>query len=207
MEPIERLAIDVPEESVGAVMEKLGGRKAELQEMHPQGNRMRLEFLIPSRGLFGYKSEFLTDTKGEGIMSAVFEKYEPFKGDIPRRSVGSLISYETGEAVTYGLYNAQERGNLFIGAGTPVYEGMVVGESPKSEDIVVNVCKRKHLTNTRASGSDDALRLIPPKNLSLEDCLEFLGDDELLEVTPKNLRLRKSILDHSLRMKNLMRNK
>ena len=201
MEPIERLAIDVPEESVGAVMEKLGGRKAELQEMHPQGNRMRLEFLIPSRGLFGYKSEFLTDTKGEGIMSAVFEKYEPFKGDIPRRSVGSLISYETGEAVTYGLYNAQERGNLFIGAGTPVYEGMVVGESPKSEDIVVNVCKRKHLTNTRASGSDDALRLIPPKNLSLEDCLEFLGDDELLEVTPKNLRIRKEILDNNQRMK------
>ncbi len=200
-EPIERLAIDVPEDCVGAVMEKLGGRKAELQEMHPQGNRMRLEFLIPSRGLFGYKSEFLTDTKGEGIMSAVFEKYEPFKGEIPRRSVGSLISYETGEAVTYGLYNAQERGNLFIPAGTPVYEGMVVGESPKSEDIVVNVCKRKHLTNTRASGSDDALRLIPPKTLSLEDCLEFLAEDELLEVTPKSLRIRKEILDNNQRMK------
>ncbi|MCQ2434417.1 MAG: translational GTPase TypA [Oscillospiraceae bacterium] len=201
MEPIERLAIDVPEDCVGAVMEKLGGRKAELQEMHPQGSRMRLEFLVPSRGLFGYKSEFLTDTKGEGIMSAVFEKYEPFKGEIPRRSVGSLISYETGEAVTYGLFNAQERGSLFIGASTPVYEGMVVGESPKSEDIVVNVCKKKHLTNTRASGSDDALRLIPPKTLSLEDCLEFLAEDELLEVTPKSLRIRKQILDNNQRMK------
>ncbi len=201
LEPIERLAIDVPEECVGAVMEKLGGRKAELQEMHPQGSRMRMEFLVPSRGLFGYKSEFLTDTKGEGIMSAVFEKYEPYKGDIPRRSVGSLVSYETGEAVTYGLYNAQERGSLFIGAGTPVYEGMVVGESPKSDDIVVNVCKKKHLTNTRASGSDDALRLIPPKTLSLEDCLEFLAEDELLEVTPKSLRIRKQILDNNQRMK------
>lgn len=201
LEPVERLAIDVPEDCVGAVMEKLGGRKAELQEMHPQGSRMRLEFLIPSRGLFGYKSEFLTDTKGDGIMSAVFESYEPYKGDIPRRSFGSLISYETGEAVTYGLYNAQERGSLFIGASTPVYEGMVVGESPKAEDIVVNVCKRKHLTNTRASGSDDALRLIPPKNLSLEECLEFLGEDELLEVTPKNLRIRKRILDNNRRMK------
>ena len=200
-EPVERLVIDVPEGCVGAVMEKIGARKGEMQEMHPQGSRMRLEFLIPSRGLFGYKSEFLTDTKGEGIMSAVFEKFEPYKGEIERRSVGSLISYETGEAVTYGLYNAQERGSLFIGAGTQVYEGMVVGCSPKSEDIVVNVCKRKHLTNTRASGSDDALRLIPPKDLSLEDCLEYLAEDELLEVTPENLRIRKRILDNSLRMK------
>ena len=200
-EPVERLVIDVPESAVGAVMEKLGTRKAELQEMHPQGSRMRLEFLIPSRGLFGYKSEFLTDTKGEGIMSSVFECYAPFKGEIPHRSVGSLISYETGEAVTYGLYNAQERGSLFIGAGTDVYEGMVVGCSPKAEDIVVNVCKRKHLTNTRASGSDDALRLIPPKDMSLEDCLEYLGEDELLEVTPEHLRIRKQILDNSLRMK------
>ena len=200
-EPIERLVIDVPEACVGAVMEKLGARKGEMQEMHPQGTRMRLEFLIPSRGLFGYKSEFLTDTKGEGIMSAVFEKFEPYKGDIDRRSVGSLISYETGEAVTYGLYNAQERGSLFIPAGTQVYEGMVVGCSPKSEDIVVNVCKRKHLTNTRASGSDDALRLIPPKDMSLEDCLEYLAEDELLEVTPEHLRIRKRILDNSLRMK------
>ena len=201
LEPIERLVIDVPEGAVGAVMEKLGSRKAELQEMHPQGSRMRLEFLIPSRGLFGYKSEFLTDTKGEGIMSSVFAEYAPYKGEIPRRSIGSLISYETGEAVTYGLYNAQERGALFIGAGTQVYEGMVVGCSPKAEDIVVNVCKRKHLTNTRASGSDDALRLIPPKDMSLEDCLEFLAEDELLEVTPESLRIRKRILDNSLRMK------
>ena len=200
-EPIERLAIDVPEGCVGAVMEKLGARKGEMQEMHPQGSRMRLEFLIPSRGLFGYKSEFLTDTKGEGIMSAVFERFEPYKGDIEHRAVGSLISYETGEAVTYGLYNAQERGSLFIPAGTQVYEGMVVGCSPKAEDIVVNVCKRKHLTNTRASGSDDALRLIPPKDMSLEDCLEYLAEDELLEVTPENLRIRKRILDNSLRMK------
>ena len=169
--------------------------------MHPQGSRMRLEFLIPSRGLFGYKSEFLTDTKGEGIMSSVFECFAPYKGDIERRSVGSLISYETGEAVTYGLYNAQERGSLFIPAGTEVYEGMVVGCSPKAEDIVVNVCKKKHLTNTRASGSDDALRLIPPKDMSLEDCLEYLAEDELLEVTPEHLRIRKRILDNSLRMK------
>jgi GTP-binding protein len=200
-EPIERVSIDVPENCVGAVMEKLGARKGEMQEMHPQGNRMRLEFLIPSRGLFGYKSEFLTDTKGEGIMSSVFAEYAPYKGEIPRRSIGSLISYETGEAVTYGLYNAQERGSLFIPAGTEVYEGMVVGCSPKSEDIVVNVCKRKHLTNTRASGSDDALRLIPPKDMSLEDCLEYLAEDELLEVTPEHLRIRKRILDNSLRMK------
>ncbi len=200
-EPIERLVIDVPEGCVGSVMEKLGGRKAELQQMHPQGSRMRMEFLIPSRGLFGYKSEFLTDTKGEGIMSSVFECYAPYKGEIPRRSIGSLISYETGEAVTYGLFNAQERGALFITPGTAVYEGMVIGSSPKPEDIVVNVCKKKHLTNTRASGSDDALRLIPPRVLSLEDCLEFLGEDELLEVTPEHLRIRKQILDNSQRMK------
>ncbi|MBQ6039573.1 MAG: translational GTPase TypA [Oscillospiraceae bacterium] len=204
-EPIERLVIDVPETAVGAVMEKIGSRKGEMQEMHPQGSRMRLEFLIPSRGLFGYKSEFLTDTKGEGIMSSVFERFDPYKGDIERRSIGSLISYETGEAVTYGLYNAQERGSLFIPAGTQVYEGMVVGCSPKAEDIVVNVCKRKHLTNTRASGSDDALRLIPPKDMSLEDCLEYLAEDELLEVTPENLRIRKRILDNSLRMKQKFR--
>ena len=200
-EPVERLVIDVPEEGVGAVMEKLGSRKAELQAMHPSGSRMRIEFLIPSRGLFGYKSEFLTDTKGEGIMSSVFHSYEPYKGDIPSRNSGSLVCFETGDAVTYGLYNAQERGTLFIGAGTPVYEGMIVGQSPKSDDLVVNVCKKKHLTNTRASGSDDALRLIPPKNLSLEDSLEFIADDELLEVTPKSIRIRKRILDNSLRAK------
>ncbi len=200
-EPQERLVVDVPEECVGTVMEKMGTRKGELQSMQPQGTRTRLEFLIPSRGLFGYKSEFLTNTRGEGIMSSVFEDYIPYKGEIPRRSVGSLICHESGEAVTYGLYNAQERGTLFIGAGVPVYEGMVVGMSPKSEDMVVNVCKRKHLTNTRASGSDDALRLVPPRNMSLEDCLEFLADDELLEVTPKSLRIRKNILDNSLRAK------
>lgn len=200
-EPQERLVVDVPEECVGTVMEKMGTRKGELQSMQPQGTRTRLEFLIPSRGLFGYKSEFLTNTRGEGIMSSVFEDYIPYKGEIPRRSVGSLICHESGEAVTYGLYNAQERGTLFIGAGVPVYEGMVIGMSPKAEDMVVNVCKRKHLTNTRASGSDDALRLVPPRNMSLEDCLEFLADDELLEVTPKSLRIRKSILDNSLRAK------
>lgn len=202
LEPIERLVIDVPEDCVGSVMEKMGTRKGELVEMHPQGSRMRIEFLIPARGLFGYKSEFLTDTKGEGIMSHVFEGYQRYKGDIERRNTGSLVSFETGEAVTYGLYNAQERGQLFIPAGTHVYEGMIVGASPKTEDLVVNVCKRKHLTNTRASGSDDALRLVPPRILSLEDCLEFLADDELLEVTPKSLRIRKRILSNTTRAKN-----
>ena len=206
-EPMERVVIDVPEDSVGAVMEKLGTRKAELQSMHPSGSRMRLEFLIPSRGLFGYKSEFLTDTKGEGVISSVFDSYQPFKGDIPRRNTGSLISFETGEAVTYGLYNAQERGSLFIGAGTPVYEGMIVGASPKTEDLVVNVCKKKHLTNTRASGSDDALRLVPPRKLSLEDSLEFIADDELLEVTPQSIRIRKRILDNTLRAKQRAKDK
>ncbi len=202
LEPIERLVIDVPEDCVGSVMEKIGARKGEMLDMHPQGNRMRIEFLIPARGLFGYKSEFLTDTKGEGIMSHIFDGYQPYKGDIERRSTGSLVSFETGEAVTYGLYNAQERGQLFITAGTPVYEGMIVGASPKVEDLVVNVCKKKHLTNTRASGSDDALRLVPPRILSLEDCLEFLADDELLEVTPESLRIRKQILNNSQRAKN-----
>ena len=202
LEPIERLVIDGPEDCVGSVMEKIGARKGEMLDMHPQGSRMRIEFLIPARGLFGYKSEFLTDTKGEGIMSHVFDGYQPYKGDIERRSTGSLVSFETGEAVTYGLYNAQERGQLFITAGTPVYEGMIVGASPKVEDLVVNVCKKKHLTNTRASGSDDALRLVPPRILSLEDCLEFLADDELLEVTPESLRIRKQILNNSQRAKN-----
>lgn len=202
LEPIEELIIDVPTDYQGAVMEKLGKRKGELINMRPQGSRMRLEYHIPARGLFGYKSEFLTDTKGEGIMSHVFFGYEAYKGDIDRRDTGSLVSFETGEAVTYGLYNAQERGSLFIGAGTPVYEGMVVGASPKVEDLVVNVCKKKHLTNTRASGSDEALRLVPPTTLSLEDCLEFLADDELLEVTPKSLRIRKRILSNTQRAKN-----
>ena len=200
-EPVERLVIDVPTESQGSVMEKMGVRKADFINMHQSGTRTRLEFLIPSRGLFGYKSEFLTDTKGEGIMSSVFDSYQPYKGEIPRRNTGSLISFETGEAVTYGLYNAQERGTLFIGAGVPVYEGMIVGASPKVEDLVVNVCKRKHLTNTRASGSDDALRLVPPRILSLEDSLEFIADDELLEVTPKSIRIRKRILSNTQRAK------
>ncbi len=200
-EPMERVVIDVPENSVGSVMEKLGSRKGELTTMSPVGSRMRLEFIIPARGLFGYKSEFLTDTKGEGIMSSVFEKYDLYKGDILKRNTGSLVAFETGEAVTYGLFNAQERGELFITPGTAVYEGMIVGASPKQEDLVVNVCKKKHLTNTRASGSDDALRLVPPRNLSLEDSLEFLADDELLEVTPKSIRIRKRTLSNTLRAK------
>lgn len=200
-EPIERLLIDVPEASVGSVMEKMGYRKAELIHMNPVGSRMRIEFLIPSRGLFGYKSEFLTDTKGEGILNSIFHGYQPYKGDIPRRNTGSLIAFENGEAVTYGLYNAQERGALFIGAGTPVYEGMIVGSSPKAEDLVVNVCKRKQLTNMRASGSDDSLRLVTPRNMSLEDSLEFIADDELLEVTPKSIRIRKRTLNNTIRAK------
>ena len=183
-------------------MGKLGTRKSELVSMEPKGTRTRLEFLIPSRGLFGYKNEFLTDTKGEGIMNTLFDSYKPYKGDIPSRSTGSLVAFESGEAVTYGLYNAQERGTLFIGAGVPVYEGLVVGESPKADDINVNVCKKKHLTNTRSSGADDALRLIPPKVMSLEEAIEFIAADELIEVTPENIRIRKKILDNGLRAKN-----
>jgi len=201
LEPIERVVLDVPESCVGSVIEKLSSRRGELLEMTPVGSRMRLEFLVPLRGLFGYRGEFLTDTRGEGLMSSVFDSYAPLKGEVSRRSTGSLVAFETGEAVVYGLYNAQERGTLFIGPGTPVYAGMIVGVSSKTEDIVVNVCKRKQLTNMRASGSDDALRLTPPKTMSLEQCLEFMGDDELLEVTPKSLRLRKAVLDHSMRMR------
>jgi len=193
-EPMERLVVDVPQEFIGSVIEKLGQRRGELQEMNPVGSRMKASFLVPSRGLFGYRNEFLTDTKGEGIMASVFETYAPYKGDIARRGTGSLIAWETGESVTYGLFSAQERGALFIGPGVPVYGGMVIGECPKLEDITLNVCKKKQLTNTRAAGSDEALRLIPPRQLSLEQCLEFLADDELLEVTPKSLRLRKRIL-------------
>ena len=206
-EPIERLVVDVPSDSVGAVIEKIGSRKGDLLEMTPVGDRMKIEFLVPSRGLFGYRNEFLTDTKGEGIMASVFECYAPMKGEIQRRNSGSLVSFETGESVTYGLYNAQERGVLFIGAGVPVYAGMVVGETPKQEDISVNICKKKQLTNMRASGSDEALRLTPPRQMSLEQCLEFLADDELLEVTPESLRLRKRILSHADRMKALKGNK
>nr|MBQ8244776.1 translational GTPase TypA [Oscillospiraceae bacterium] len=204
-EPIERMVADVPEECMGAVIEKMGRRKGDLLGMTPMGSRYRLEFMVPSRGLFGYRSEFLTDTRGEGIMSSVLDSYAPMKGEIERRQVGSLIAHESGEAVTYGLAAAQERGSLFIGAGTPVYAGMVVGICSRNEDMTVNVCKRKQLTNMRASGSDEALRLTPPRVFSLEQCLEFLADDELLECTPKNLRIRKRELDHSVRMRNLMK--
>lgn len=200
-EPVERLIVDVPEDGTGAVFQSMGERKGELVHMSAVGSRMRLEFLIPARGLFGYKSEFLTQTKGEGVMNSVFFEYQPYKGDLKRRDTGSLVAFESGEAVTYGLFNAQDRGTLFIGSGTQVYEGMVVGVSPKSDDINVNVCKKKHMTNTRAAGSDDAMRLNSPKIMSLEECLEFLNDDELLEVTPQSLRVRKRILDAELRAK------
>ena len=204
-EPIERMVADVPEECMGSVIEKIGRRKGDLVSMTPMGSRYRLEFMVPSRGLFGYRSEFLTDTRGEGIMSSVLADYAPMKGEIERRQYGSLISHETGEACAYGLGAAQERGQLFIGAGTPVYAGMVVGICSRNEDMNVNVCKRKQLTNMRASGSDDAIRLTTPRVFSLEQCLEFLADDELLECTPKNLRIRKRELDHGLRMRALMK--
>jgi GTP-binding protein len=201
-EPYEYLIIDVPEEFMGTVMEKLGPRRAQLQNMTILNDGfMRLEFIIPARGLIGFRSEFLTDTKGNGIMNHVFYDYMPYAGDIPERNRGALIAFETGEAVTYGLYNAQERGRLFIGPGTQVYEGMIVGESSRPEDIVVNVCKKKHLTNMRSATADEALRLTPPLQLSLEECIEFLAEDELLEVTPKSLRLRKKILNHEMRKK------
>ena len=204
-EPIERMVADVPEECMGSVIEKMGRRKGDLLSMTPMGSRYRLEFLVPSRGLFGYRSEFLTDTRGEGIMSSVLESYAPMKGEIERRLTGSLVCHETGEAVTYGLHAAQERGALFIGPGTPVYAGMVVGICSRNEDMTVNICKKKQLTNMRASGSDEALRLTSPKILSLEQCLEFLADDELLECTPKSLRIRKRELDHAARMRALMK--
>ena len=199
MEPIDKLVVDVPEESVGTVMSKMGVRKGELLEMKPQGSRTRLEFLVPSRGLFGYKSEFLTDTRGEGIMSSVHYGYDYYKGDIERRVCGALVAHETGECIGYGLANAQERGTLFVSPGDKVYGGMIVGENPKGDDLVVNVCKRKQLSNMRSCSSDDALRLIPPKIMSLEKSIEFLNDDELLEVTPQSIRLRKIILDHDKR--------
>jgi GTP-binding protein len=207
-EPFERLVVDVPNDSVGSVMSKMGERKGDFLEMTPVGtDRTKVEFLVPSRGLFGYRNEFLTDTKGEGIMASVFDSYQPVKGDVVRRRTGSLISYETGVSITYGLFNAQERGTLFIGAGVPVYEGMIIGSTPRSEDITVNICKAKHLTNTRASGSDDALRLVTPKQMSLEQCLEYLGDDEMLEVTPQSLRMRKNILSNEMRMKAIHKKK
>ena len=205
-EPIETLMIEVPDNYVGAVMEKLGARKAEMIDMKVKdGGTTHLEFKIPSRSLMGYRTEFLTDTNGNGIMNHVFDGYEPYKGTIVQRQQGSLIVHETGETTGYGLYAAQERGRLFVGPGVPVYEGMIVGASPKSDDIVVNVCKKKHLTNTRASGSDDALSLTPPSILSLEQSLEFINDDELVEVTPKSIRLRKMILSKEQRLKKANR--
>ena len=207
-EPMEFLIIEVPDTYVGPVMEKLGSRKGELINMGTrEGGVTHIEFRIPSRGLMGYRPEFLTDTNGNGIMNHVFDGYEPYKGEIVTRHQGSLIAFETGETVTYGLYAAQERGRLFIGPGVPVYEGMIVGASPKSEDITVNVCKKKHITNTRASGSDDALKLTPPTIMSLEQCLEFIADDELVEVTPENIRMRKRILSKEQRMKQAFRKK
>ncbi len=205
-EPIELLMIEVPDSYVGAVMEKLGSRKAELLNMGTRDTGVtHLEFRIPARGLMGYRSEFLSDTNGNGIMNHVFDGYEPYKGDIQQRSQGSLIVHETGETTGYGLWGAQDRGRLFVGPGVPVYEGMIVGASPKAEDIVVNVCKKKHVTNTRAAGSDEALKLTPPSIMSLEQSLEFIKDDELVEVTPKNIRLRKTILNKELRMKKQAR--
>ena len=204
-EPIERMVADVPEASMGSVIEKMGRRKGDLLSMNPVGSRYRLEFLVPSRGLFGYRSEFLTDTRGEGIMSSVLDSYAPVKGEIERRKTGSLVAFESGEACTYGLFNAQERGVLFIGPGTQVYAGMVVGVCSRNEDMTVNVCKKKQLTNMRAAGADDALRLTSPRQMSLEQCLEFLADDELLEVTPQSLRIRKRELDHAARMRQMMK--
>jgi GTP-binding protein len=201
MEPMERVVVDVPEIYQGAVMSALGARKAQLVNMQMLNNHSRLEFRMPSRGLFGYRSQFMTDTHGEGVMNTIFDGYDEWQGDIATRSTGSLISFDTGDAVIYGLFNAQQRGTLLVNAGEKVYAGEVVGATPTGEDITVNVCKTKHLTNTRASGSDDALRLTPVSKLSLEGCLEFLAPDELLEVTPKNLRIRKRILDHDQRMK------
>ncbi len=202
LEPIESVTIDVPEEFVGNVIEKLGSRKGEMTNMYPsKGGYTRLEFSIPARGLIGYRNEFMTDTKGNGILNSVFDSYQPYKGEIPIRSQGSLVAFEDGEAITYGLYNAQERGDLFIGAGVKVYAGMIVGRNARAEDMDINVCKKKQLTNTRASGSDDALKLTPPIQMSLEQCLEFINDDELVEVTPQNLRMRKKVLDAGLRRK------
>ena len=207
LEPVDNLTIDVPETCVSTIMGTMGVRKGELLNMSPKGSRIRMEFKIPSRGLFGYKSEFLTQTNGEGIMSSIFHAYEPFKGAINTRNYGALVAYESGESIVYGLYNTQERGRLLIGAGVKVYGGMVVGINPKAEDIVVNVCKKKQLTNIRSSSSDEALRLTPIKPLTLEESLEFLGEDELLEVTPESLRIRKKILDHTQRGRETFRKK
>lgn len=200
-EPMEQVTVEVPEAYVGTVIEKLGSRKGELLEMNLRGSRMKIEYSIPARGLFGYRSEFLTDTRGEGIISSVFAGYQPHKGEITVRYTGSLIASEQGESTSYGLYNAQDRGVMFIGVQTPVYEGMIVGECPKQMDIALNVCKKKHLTSIRSSGADEALRLVPHKQFSLEQAIEFIGDDELIEVTPKSIRLRKRTLNTELRLK------
>ena len=204
-EPVERMVADVPENAMGAVIEKIGQRKGDLVSMTPMGSRYRLEFLVPSRGLFGYRSEFLTDTHGEGVMSSVLDSYAPLKGDIERRKTGSLVAHETGETTAYGIGGVQDRGQMFVSPGVPVYAGMIVGACSRNEDMTVNVCKKKQLTNMRAAGSDDAIRLVPPRTFSLEQCLEYLADDELLEVTPQNLRMRKRILDHSQRMREMMK--
>ncbi|MGI6279145.1 MAG: translational GTPase TypA, partial [Acutalibacteraceae bacterium] len=208
LEPVELLSIEVPEEYVGVVMERLGSRKAEIKNMTTRdGGASFMEFLIPARGLLGYRSQFLTDTNGNGTMNHVFDSYQPYKGEIEQRSTGSIIAYEAGEATSYGLFNGQSRGRLFIGPGVEVYEGMIVGESPKNEDIVCNVCKKKQMTNMRAAGSDDALRLVPPSRLSLEQALEFIKTDELVEITPQSIRLRKRILNKEERMKAESRKK
>ena len=196
-EPIERLVVNVPDDSVGTVIEKLGRRKAEMINMEPaEEGHTKIEFRIPARGIIGYRTEFLTDTKGEGTMNHIFDSYEPFKGEIQSRTRGTIIAFEAGKSITYGLYNAQDKGELFIGPGVEVYEGMIVGLNSRGEDLAINVCKEKHLTNTRASGSDDALRLVPPLQMSLEKAIEFIAEDELVEITPKNIRLRKKILNN-----------
>ena len=207
-EPIERLVVNVPDDCIGNVIEKLGRRKAEMLNMEPaEAGHTKVEFKIPARGLIGYRTEFLTDTKGEGTMNHIFDSYEPYKGDIQARTRGTIVAWEAGTSITYGLYNAQDKGELFIGPGVEVYEGMIVGLNSRGEDLAINVCKEKHLTNTRASGSDDALRLVPPIQMSLEKSIEFIQDDELLEVTPKNLRLRKKTLDTKTREREARRNK
>ncbi len=199
-EPIERLVVNIPDDSVGTVIEKLGRRKAEMVNMEPaEAGHTKIEFKIPARGLIGYRTEFLTDTKGEGVMNSIFDSYEPFKGEVVARVRGTIVAFENGTSITYGLYNAQDKGDLFIGPGVDVYEGMIVGLNSRGEDLAINVCKEKHLTNTRASGSDDALRLVPPIQMSLEKAIEFIQDDELVEVTPKSIRLRKKILDNKER--------
>ena len=205
-EPMERLVVNVPDESIGTVIEKLGRRKGEMVNMEPaELGHTKVEFKIPARGIIGYRTEFLTDTKGVGTMNSIFDSYEPFKGDIQSRTRGVLVAWEQGTSVTYGLYNAQERGELLIGAGVDVYEGMIVGINSRNEDIAINVCKEKHLTNTRASGSDDALRLVPPLQMSLEKAIEFIAEDELVEITPKNIRLRKKTLDTKTREREARR--